>query len=182
MELDEMLSLSLAVCAHPTTPLLRALQMICYTLELSGHGAVWFVLVGLVFVLWWCTGEQILWTYAINLLYILIVDIIMVAPVKLFFRRSRPKMNRGHIPLSVSSVDVYAFPSGHASRCVAIAAFFCYMPPFYLWTHLWYVWALIMSLSRILLGRHHIGDVVAGMAAGLVVFETTRWTFLLVPS
>ena len=169
------------MCAHPTNSLLRGLQIACYTLELSGHGVVWFVLVGLLLIMWWFTGDHTLRTYSINILYLLIIDIILVAPIKLLFHRSRPKLNRGNIPFSVSSVDVYAFPSGHASRCVALAAFFCYMPPFYLRTHLWYIWAIVMSLSRILLGRHHISDVVAGMGAGLVVFEVMRRTFLFTP-
>lgn len=180
--LDERLTLLSAICASPQTPLLRVLQVACYTLELSGHGVIWFGVVGVLGMVYLWTGDPLLWVYAFNLLTILIMDIVLVAPLKLIFRRSRPKLNRGTIPMSISTVDAYAFPSGHASRCVALAAFFCYMPPFYLRTHLWYMWAVVMSLSRILLGRHHISDVLAGMAAGLVVFEVVRRTVLLLPT
>ena len=114
-----------------------------------------------------------------NMLFILILDIMVVAPIKLYFCRSRPALNQGSIPLSVSSVDNYSFPSGHASRCVALAAYFCYIPPFYLRTHLWYIWAAVVSLSRVLIGRHHISDVVAGMVAGLIVFDIIRRSGLL---
>ena len=179
--LDERFTLVSAVCAYPKTPLLRALQLACYVLELSGHGLLWFVLAGVLLPLYLWTGETILWVYSVNLFSILITDILLVAPIKLFFQRPRPKLNRGTIPLSMTSVDAYAFPSGHASRCVALAAFFCYMPPFYLRTHLWYMWAAVMSLSRILLGRHHISDVLAGMVAGLIVFDIVRRTVLLLP-
>lgn len=108
------------------------------------------------------------------MLIVLVADVLIVAPVKLLFKRPRPLLNIGSIPMSVSSVDNYAFPSGHASRCVALAAYFCYMPPFNPWTHLWYIWGLLVSLSRVALCRHHVLDVVAGMGAGLVIFDVVR--------
>ena len=113
------------------------------------------------------------------MLAILIVDILLVAPVKLLFKRPRPPVNKGTIPLSVSSIDQYAFPSGHATRCVAIAAYFCYMPPFYLHTHLWYIWALFVSLSRVVIGRHHVLDIAAGMMGGFFIFGLVRRLGLL---
>ena len=143
-------------------------------LELSGHGVPWFILSGILVILYYFTGNDTYFTYGANLFFILVMDILVVAPIKLLFKRPRPSVNCGKIPLSVSSVDGYAFPSGHSSRCVALAAYFCYMPPFYLRTHLWYIWALIVSLSRIVIGRHHVSDVGAGIMAGLVIFDIVR--------
>lgn len=120
-----------------------------------------------------------MYEYSINMFLVLMADILIVAPVKLLFKRPRPQLNIGRIPMSVSSVDKYAFPSGHASRCVALAAYFCFMPPFNPWTHLWYIWGLLVSLSRIALGRHHVLDVGAGMVAGLVIFDVVRRSGLL---
>lgn len=179
VSLDEQLTLRYAVCANPTSPSLKVLKYICYLLELSGHGVIWFILVGLLLAAYLWSNEPFCYVYGMNLLYLLVIDIVFVAPIKLLFKRPRPSLNPGSIPLSVSNVDTFAFPSGHASRCVALAAFFCYMPPFYLRTHLWYIWALVMSVSRILLGRHHISDVLAGMCAGMIIFEIVRRTVLL---
>lgn len=148
-------------------------------LELSGHGVLWFGLVPALILPYLITSDPAYLTHAANLLTLLVTDIIIVAPIKLFFKRPRPATNQGTIPMSVSSVDHYAFPSGHASRCVALAAYFCYTPPFLLRTHCWYIWALVVSLSRVLLGRHHVSDVVAGMTAGLFIFETIRQLGLL---
>lgn len=172
--LDEQLTVSLYVGANPTSLGKRFLKRSCMCLELSGHGVPWFVLCGLLLVLNLFTGSEICLHYGLNLLAILILDILIVGPIKLLFKRPRPPVNKGSIPLSVSSVDIYAFPSGHASRCVAIAAYFCYMPPFYLHTHLWYIWALLVSLSRVIIGRHHVLDIGAGMLAGYVVFEVVK--------
>ena len=164
----------LSVCARPQTQVMRWLKTVCVCLELSGHGVLWFALCGVLFILHLMTSDPHYLAHSTNMLSLLVMDIVVVAPVKLFFRRPCPPANRGSIFLSVSSVDHYAFPSGHASRCVALAVYFCYTPPFRLQTHLWYLWALLVSLSRILIGRHHVTDVVAGVAAGLFVFEIVR--------
>ena len=179
IDLDEHLTLTLSACARPATPLQRLLKICCMCLELSGHGVPWFVMSGVFLALYYYTGNDDYFTYGANLLFVLVMDILVVAPMKLFFKRPRPAVNCGKIPLSVSSVDGYAFPSGHASRCVALAAYFCYMPPFHFWTHLWYIWAVTVSLSRIVIGRHHVSDVGAGIVAGLFIFDIVRRVGLL---
>ena len=165
--------------AHPVTRLQRFVYLCCKVLEISGHGVPWFFLSFFLICLHYLTEEPVYLQYGLNILLVLIVDIITVAPAKLVFKRPRPSLNEGPIPMSMSQVDQYAFPSGHASRCVALAAYFCYMPPFNSWTHLWYLWGLLVSLSRITLGRHHVLDVIAGMGAGLIIFELVKWPNLL---
>lgn len=154
------------------------MKRLCLTLEVSGHGVPWFLISGLLITGSFVVQKQFMWVYGFDLLALLILDIILVAPLKLICKRSRPPLNNGQVILTVSSVDSYAFPSGHASRAVALAAFFCYMPPFHVWTHLWYIWAAVVSVSRIMLGRHHISDVIAGAIAGLIVFEGIHQTCL----
>ena len=174
LQLDEFITSSIGFYAHPKTRFQHAVSTCCKVLEISGHGVPWFVICGLLLLVYLCTGNTTAFNYGFNMFAVLIVDLLVVAPVKLFFKRPRPHLNIGGIPLSVSDVDKYAFPSGHASRCVALAAYFCYMPPFNPWTHLWYIWGLVVSLSRVALGRHHVLDVGAGMVAGLVIFDIVR--------
>lgn len=177
--MDEYVTRTVAVCAHPRTPLQRMLRLGCKILELSGHGVPWFTLCGTLFAIYACTGDLLLWAHSLNLLALLVVDILLVAPLKLYFKRPRPEVNQDGIPMSVSSVDCYSFPSGHASRSVALAAYFWYMSPLCLSAYLWYAWAAVLSLSRILQGRHHLSDVVVGILAGLVVFDIVRRVFLI---
>ena len=172
LALDNAMTEWLGVCAWPRVPWQRAVKLCCMSLELSGHGLIWYGLCGLLLLLYLLTSEPFYCHHAINIFLVLTADVLLVAPVKLAVQRPRPRLNTGNIPMSVSSVDKYAFPSGHASRCVALAAYFCY---YIHWTtHLWYVWALVVSLSRILIGRHHISDVLAGIVAGLFIFETVH--------
>ena len=179
LTIDTKLTRLLALCSEPASQSRKLLQTLCLTLEISGHGVPWFLFTGILLLGSFATSENFMWVYGFNLLAILLLDIIIVAPLKLIFKRPRPPVNKGAMLFSVSAVDSFAFPSGHASRAVAIAAFFCYMPPFNVWTHLWYVWAAIVAVSRIMLGRHHVLDVLAGVIAGLFVFEVVRWTCLL---
>lgn len=172
LALDHYLTSVVGVSARPQRPWQQAVKACCMCLELSGHGLVWFAVCGVLMVLFALTREEVYYSHGLNMFLVLVMDIIVVAPLKLVFRRPRPALNIGKIPMSVSSVDNLAFPSGHASRCVALAAYFCYMPPFTLRTHLWYIWAVVVSLSRVLIGRHHISDVLAGMLAGLFIIDS----------
>ena len=177
---DQLTSQVAGVCSGSGARWRAALKHCCMWMELCGHGVLWFGVAGALGLLYLATRERLYWVYFCNLLLILLVDVSLLATLKLTFRRPRPNLDCGNVPMSLSSVDKYAFPSGHASRCVALAAYFCYMPPFLLRTHLWYVWAAVVCISRIMMGRHRISDVMVGMAVGLFVFETARCTWLQV--
>lgn len=168
--LDKDLSQWLCACSRPRKPWTK---LGCLLLEWSGHGVLWFIICGLLFLLYLFTFDPTHLTLAWNVLVLLVVDIVAVAPVKLYFKRPRPPTNSGTIALSVSSVDKYAFPSGHASRAVALAAYFSLTSLLPALT--WASWALLVCLSRVVSGRHHLLDVVVGAAAGLAVFGTSRF-------
>ena len=181
--LDSEVTRWLSICSQPTTKLQQRLRSICLCLELSGHGVLWFIICGALFLLYLMTSDLSYFTHAINMFIILIADIVAVAPIKLYVKRPRPHFNTGTIILSVSSVDRYAFPSGHASRCVAIATYIWYLPSSRLHPMIWMAWtiscctwALLVSLSRVLSGRHHVLDVIVGMVAGLIVLQSLRIT------
>lgn len=98
----------------------------------------------------------------------LFIDIVLVALVKAYTRRRRPRLNTDDA-LGQIGPDVFSFPSGHASRAVYVAYFFVNLyalpmifVPFVL------VWATCVCFSRLLLNRHHILDVAGGVFLGLV--------------
>jgi lipid A 4'-phosphatase len=100
---------------------------------------------------------------------------IVVDVLKVFFGRSRPKLLfqsdlYGFTWLSWRS-DHWSFPSGHSATIVALM------------TALWFLWpqhllfyilvAAIVSMSRVVVGAHYLGDV---LAAALIAVLTTRST------
>ena len=163
--MDERLLEALFVC-HEQNKLPRVLYYLCLFCELSGHGVLWFGGVALAILLAPAEKPRLLSLY---MLLLLVLDVVLVAPVKVAFKRPRPAVNRGkEIMFSVSTVDSYAFPSGHASRAVAVAIF---VIPWLSHTAslLVFLWASCVCWTRILLGRHHPSDVAAGVLAGCIV-------------
>jgi membrane-associated phospholipid phosphatase len=73
----------------------------------------------------------------------------------------------------------FGFPSGHVSAamafCLAVAIFFRWRA----FVVIAAVWPLVMSLSRMYLGRHFVADVIAGLAVGamttLAAVAILRW-------
>lgn len=98
----------------------------------------------------------------------LILDIVLIAISKAYFRRRRPIKNTDDA-LGQMGPDVYSFPSGHASRAVFVVFFFMYLWPISI---IFYppllAWATSVCLSRILMNRHYILDVVAGCLLGVL--------------
>ena len=92
--------------------------------------------------------------------------------LKAFTRRRRPGYNQGKMFVTTGP-DKFSFPSGHATRAVALALFFGMAhPPIHsvLALPAFAAWAAAVCLSRVLLGRHHILDVAGGIAIGFAEY------------
>lgn len=157
---DITLSRNLSVCADKKSGRWRSLMIL---LEISGHGVPWIV--GTVFsVIFFSDVTQ---EFACNLLLALIFDLVVVGGLKVMVRRKRPVYNEGDMFATVS-VDNYSFPSGHSTRAAMVAGLFAMFIENGLWRILIGCWALCVSMSRIILGRHHVSDVFCGVLIGLL--------------
>lgn len=173
--LDEVWTRRLCLCGDATAGGSQLmLRILCLLFEISGHGIIWFVYTAIKYLLANSLDAQ---AEAILLCTILLLDIIVVAPVKVVFKRKRPDVNTGKMIGTVSQIDDYAFPSGHASRAIAITLMYSLMfdlSP--LGLLLWIGWAIAVCMSRVFLGRHHVIDVLVGMIMGVLVY----WLLLLI--
>ncbi|XP_058104563.1 probable lipid phosphate phosphatase beta [Magnolia sinica] len=122
-----------------------------------------------------------------------LLDLIAVGSIKYLIRRPRPVYNKGmHLTVAV---DHWSFPSGHSSRVCFIASFL-YLSLASLteafsqvessgngFLSHWIgpdgkaversvfgvcLWSAVTSMSRVLLGRHFLFDVIAGACLGLL--------------
>lgn len=102
----------------------------------------------------------------VNMLVGLLLDILIVAISKSFVRRRRPMPATDTL---VIGPDKFSFPSGHASRAFYILVFFTklYSLPIIFWMPIT-AWAVSVVLSRLILKRHYILDVLAGALIGIV--------------
>lgn len=81
--------------------------------------------------------------------------------------------------LDYLAMDIYSFPAAHASRAVMVSKF--------LLAHLvlavplrilLVLWAMLVGMSRVLLGRHHLTDVVCGFALGFLHYSLVEMVWL----
>ena len=111
----------------------------------------------------------------------LVIDVVVITVLKLAFRRARPAHNQDDMVGSVTSVDKFSFPSGHATRAAMLATFFI-LNVSDSRKHVIYVtfWSICVCLSRVALGRHHMIDVMCGYIVGIL--EYLILIYLWIPS
>lgn len=159
---DKSLTHKLSVCSQQSCSKWRKYMK---ALEISCHGIPW---IGGCLIILWCTEGSFTREVIFNILVALVLDIVLVAIVKAFVRRQRPSNNSDDMFATIG-IDNYAFPSGHASRATMIALLFYakdILGAFASWVIT--TWAISVGVSRVLMGRHHVGDVIAGVGLGIV--------------
>ncbi|XP_022901991.1 polyisoprenoid diphosphate/phosphate phosphohydrolase PLPP6 [Onthophagus taurus] len=152
----------------------RSMKVHYKALEISCHGIPWLAF-WIAFT--WLFDNQNLVQMQVNIILGLLLDIILVALTKAYVRRRRPK---AHIKDSMElGPDVFSFPSGHASRAVFVAYFFiCLQSAHFIFYGPLIAWATSVSISRVLLNRHHILDVLAGVLLGLIEGVLVGWIYV----
>ncbi|XP_066995206.2 polyisoprenoid diphosphate/phosphate phosphohydrolase PLPP6 [Anabrus simplex] len=153
----------------------RSLRTHYKILEVSCHGIPW--LCGwLAFI--WIWDQPSLYQMQVNLFTGLLLDIIFVAVLKAFTRRRRPAANKADMFVTVGP-DKFSFPSGHASRACFVAFFFIKLwPVHFILTLPLLAWCTAVCLSRLLLRRHHILDVLGGVLLGILEGLLIGWLWL----
>ncbi|XP_069093179.1 inactive phospholipid phosphatase 7 [Pleurodeles waltl] len=170
LAIDICMSKRLGVCASSASSWGSARSMV-KLLGVTGHGIPW--LGGIIICLWKSStlaGQEVL----LNLFLALMLDILIVAAVqKLVKRRSPYELTLGVVDYIM--MDLYAFPAGHASRAMLVSKF--------LLNHLvlavplrilLVIWAFGVGFSRIMVGRHHITDVLGGFVIGYLEFNVVE--------
>ncbi|XP_071515852.1 polyisoprenoid diphosphate/phosphate phosphohydrolase PLPP6 [Panulirus ornatus] len=144
-------------------------------LEYSCHGIPWLVgTATFIFLI----PDQFVRQLLVNIFLALILDIIVIAVVKAITRRRRPLGNKGDEMFATVLVDKYSFPSGHATRAVMLSILLPLQFDLILPTSLVLIaWGGAVCVSRVLLQRHHILDVVGGVIIGVLqaLFMSKFW-------
>ncbi|KAH7841194.1 hypothetical protein Vadar_026869 [Vaccinium darrowii] len=182
IDIDTAVSLHLHSTAQPFLP-----RSLLKTLEISGDGRLFFPLV-ISLLLSPTTNTTTSFTFSLlsSLLIGAFLDLLLVGLIKHLVRRPRPIYNKDMF-LSFS-VDHWSFPSGHSSRVCFVATFLSLSSAQLRFPYVEYVvfvaclWAAATSISRVLLGRHFLCDVIAGVLLGLLeailVFRLLNYSIL----
>ncbi|XP_063796320.1 polyisoprenoid diphosphate/phosphate phosphohydrolase PLPP6 isoform X2 [Pseudophryne corroboree] len=174
LAIDLWLSKKMGVCARNGSSWGSARPMM-KLVEISGHGIPWIF--GTLYCLYKSdssAGREVV----LNLLLALLLDIILVGIVKGIVKRRRPTQNRMDM-FATFSVDKYSFPSGHATRAAMVSRFMLnhlvLAVPVRILVMLW---AVVVSLSRVMLGRHNVTDVLFGFFMGHMQYSLVEYLWL----
>ncbi|XP_066482185.1 polyisoprenoid diphosphate/phosphate phosphohydrolase PLPP6 isoform X2 [Tiliqua scincoides] len=174
LAIDLWASKQLGVCAGENSSWGSA-RPLMKVIEISGHGIPW--LAGALYGLYRSgssAGREVL----INLLFALVLDVVLVAAVKGLVKRRRPAHNKMDMFATIS-VDKYSFPSGHATRAAMVCRFILHHLVLAVPLRVLLVlWAFVVGISRVMLGRHNVSDVIFGLIMGYVQYSIVEYFWL----
>jgi undecaprenyl-diphosphatase len=175
------------------------------TLALNGFGGAFtdavmpwisnkFVMVPLYILLLWYIWSRLGWKKTLIILLVAVLSVVVTDQtanlVKNSVQRFRPcwddYMVQNGLKILEKKGGRYGFFSAHAATCAGIATSVLYL--FRKWgggrkerllAALLVVWVAVVSISRVYVGKHFVGDILVGAAAGIIIAEaisrTVRW-------
>jgi undecaprenyl-diphosphatase len=125
-----------------------------------------FALIALAIILFWRGSLRLKTAIILVIACVAIVDPVSHYVLKPLFGRIRPCHELGDIRLLAGCGGRFGFPSNHAANAFAIAGVVIYF--FRKFALLLITSAVLISLSRIYLGKHYPSDVLGGAAFGVI--------------
>lgn len=127
-----------------------------------GDGPLWLSMLVLLPTLDRRSG----WNAALQLLELGALNLCIYWALKRSTRRDRPYQQCDGIRACAHSADRFSFPSGHTLHAVSFATLLSgYYPG---WAPLLWCFAMLVAVSRIVLGLHYPSDVLAGVLIGVL--------------
>jgi undecaprenyl-diphosphatase len=125
-----------------------------------GDGVFWYSLMAVMLF-------QQMYLPALHMVVVALTGLIVYRLVKSKTKRPRPYVDNPRVILQARPLDQYSFPSGHTLHAVSLTLVSLYYYPV---LGMFLVpFALLIMLSRCVLGLHYPSDVMVGASAGLII-------------
>ncbi len=136
-----------------------------------GDGVFWYALMVLLPLVY---GSAAL-AASLHMGFVALTGLALYKYLKERLVRQRPYITRGTLTLGTAPLDVYSFPSGHTLHAVAFTSVALAYFPQLGWVLI--PFAILVALSRVVLGLHYPTDVLAGAVIGALL---ARISFALI--
>jgi undecaprenyl-diphosphatase len=138
-----------------------------------GDGVFWYALMAVFPLVVARDGVMI----ALHMGLTSVVGVIIYKLLKSRFVRERPYVSHNEIICAISPLDRYSFPSGHTLHAISFSVIACTYYPALAWVLV--PFAILVALSRMVLGLHYPTDVLVGaVIGGLLALGSLRITGL----
>ena len=148
---------------------IRALRLFFKAISRLGDGVFWYSLLLSIIVLHGWQGLYI----AAHIVVCGLLSVLLYRQLKNRLVRQRPYISWQAIEAYIAPLDRYSFPSGHTMNAVNFALLFSFFYPPLAW--LVVPFAILVGLSRIILGMHYPTDVLVGAVLGLGISMGSLW-------
>lgn len=122
------------------------------------------------------TLKKLGWRHTVLLLIMIAVLVALTDQTTNIYKKGLQRLRPGNEPeiagliRAVQHRSSFSFISGHASNSMAVAFFlFMVLRPYYKYMGFIFLWPLIFAYSRIYLGLHYPGDILAGYIWGILM-------------
>ena len=136
-----------------------------------GNGSFWYGLMAVIPAVYGSNGMRA----SLHMGLVALSGVLIYKFLKSRTVRQRPFVTHGSIRLGTEPLDRYSFPSGHTLHAVAFSTVaVSYFPGLF-----WVVtpFAVLVALSRLVLGLHYPTDVAAGAGVGLSLAYVSMTAF-----
>ena len=141
----------------------RLMRALFVTVSRLGDGVFWYVLM-VVLPLYY--GAEALRT-SLHMALVGVAALALYKYLKARLARQRPYLQHGGITLATAPLDFYSFPSGHTLHAVAFTLVaLSHYPQLAV---LLVPFAVLVAMSRVVLGLHYPSDVMAGALIGALL-------------
>ncbi len=136
-------------------------RMLFAILARSGDSKFWWP----ALILLWLFGATFWRYWAVTAAIGIAMAVAAQWIIKHLVKRARPA---GDWDRRARTRDPNSFPSGHATRLFLLVVLATALGPAWL-AMLFWIWAPVASLARVVMGVHYLSDVIGGLLLGMVV-------------